>query len=179
MSGNQWSDDDDTDEDGYTEDSSGIAQLRKQYKAMMKEKREQEAELARLRNQSRTTSVTEILQSHDVNSKVAAKVAKLIPSDVDATDEAVTKWLEEYGDVFNVKGTTGEGGSAPEEKRPDTVYSEDDVAAHTKVASASHGARVDDTKVQALLGQVQSAKTREEFDALMAQHGVGSNMGGG
>lgn len=178
MSGNQWSDDSfETDEDGYdTEESGGIAQLRRQYKAMVKESKEKDAELVKLRTQSRTASVKELLRTKNVNPKLAA----LIPSDVEVTDEAIDKWLEEFGDVFNVKGSAPEGGGpASEGKQAEPAYSKDDVTALNKVAAASQGATVDMSKAQELIGQIQSAKTQEDFLALMEQHGVGRNTAGG
>ena len=179
MSGNQWPDDDfTTDEDGFnTEDSGGIAQLRRQYKAMLKENKDKDAEISKLRTQSRTATVKEILRTKQVNPKLAA----LIPPDVEVTEEAIEKWLEEFGDVFNVKGSApGEGGGpASAEGQAEPAYSKDDVTALNKVAAASAGATVDMSRAQELLGQIQSAKTQEEFLALMEQHGVGRNTAGG
>ena len=176
MSGNQWTDDAyDSDEDD-TEESGGINQLRKQYRAMQKEKKEMEAELTKLRNQSRTVSVGELLKAKNVNPKIAA----LVPSDVEVTENAIEAWLEQYGDVFNVKGSASDdGGPASVERQAEPAFSQNDVTALNKVAAASQGATVDESKLQALLGQVQSAKTKEEFDALMLQHGVGLNNAGG
>ena len=175
VSGNQWSDDSfESDEDDFTEESGGIAQLRKQYKAMQKEKKEMESELTKLRRQSRTASVGELLKAKDVN----PKIARLVPTDVEATEEGITAWLEEFGDVFNVKGSassTDGGGPAPADGQAEPAYTKDDVAALKKVASASQGATVDVSKQAELLRQVQTAKTHEEFLALMEQQGVGRN----
>lgn len=178
MSGNQWPDDDfSTDEDGFnTEDSGGVAQLRRQYKAMLKENKEKDAEIKKLQTQSRTATVKEILRAKNVNPKLAA----LIPADVEVTEDAISAWLEEFGDVFNVKGSAPEGGGpAQKEGQAEPAYSKDDVTALNKVAAASQGATVDTTKTQELIGQVQSAKTQEDFLSLMAQHGVGTNTAGG
>lgn len=177
MSGNQWSDDAfDSDEDD-TEESGGINQLRKHVRAMQKEKKEMEAELSKLRHQSRTSSVGELLKAKNVN----PKIAPLVPPDVEVTEEAISAWLEQYGDVFNVKGSASEqdGGPAPGKQQTGSALSPDDVSALNKVAAASQGATVDESKIQALIGQIQSVKTKEDFDALMLQHGVGTNTGGG
>ena len=179
MSGNQWSDDFETDEDDYTEETNGVAQLRKQYKAIQKANKDMEAELRKLRSQTRTASVAEILKAQNVN----PKVARLIPSDVEASEDGIRGWLEDFGDVFNVSGSApAEGdGSEVRQAKGDSApaYTADDVAALNKVANASQGATVDTSKIQALIGQVQSVKSHEEFLALMEQHGVGLNTMGG
>lgn len=81
---------------------------------------EQKKELTSLRPQVRLTSVREVLSDLKVN----PKVAKLIPSDVEVTKDAVSAWLDEYGDVLGIQkqeqaapqtGTTApvEGAAAP------------------------------------------------------------------
>jgi hypothetical protein len=81
---------------------------------------EQKKELTSLRPQVRLTSVREVLSDLKVN----PKVAKLIPSDVEVTKDAVSAWLDEYGDVLGIQkqeqtATTtetqvsGEGATAP------------------------------------------------------------------
>jgi hypothetical protein len=178
VSGNQWSDDSyESDEDDFTPNSEGIGQLRKAYRAVQKEKKEMETELVKLRRQTRSVSVGEILAAQNVN----PKVAHLVPADVEPTKEGITAWLEEYGDVFNVKGSASEqdGGPATEEKQAEPAYTSDDVAALRKVASGTQGGTVDATRQEELLRQVQTAATQEDFLKLMAQHGVGSNTAGG
>ena len=41
----------------------------------------------------------DVLTAKGINPKVAA----FVPQDLDASEEAVTNWLNEYGDVFGVK----------------------------------------------------------------------------
>lgn len=178
MSGNQQFDEFDTDDDDYTEEANGVASLRRQYKAIQKANKEMENELRKLRTQSRVSTVAELLKAQNVN----PKVARLIPSDVEATEDGIKEWLEDFGDIFNVSGsapTEGDGPGVREGKGDSPSYTADDVAALTKVANASQGATVDVSKIQALIGQVNGAKSQEEFLALMEQHGVGANHFGG
>jgi hypothetical protein len=62
---------------------------------------ERNEELKKLRPQVRLTSVRDVLSDLGV----PAKVAKLIPQDVEASKDAVSAWLDEYGDVLGIQKT--------------------------------------------------------------------------
>ncbi len=90
-------------------ETSTLKDLRKQREDAVNEAKALKAQLAALQNQVRTQTVAGVLKDKGV----PAKVAKLVPADVEATEEAVVKWLEEFGDVFGaaapaVTTTTGE-----------------------------------------------------------------------
>ncbi len=100
----QWDFEDD-DNSGQQQQGKG---LRAQLEAALKQNKELQAKLADAEKGLRREAVARV-----VNSKgLKAKVAKLIPSDVEPTDEGITKWLDEFGDVFgvdNMKETPPEG----------------------------------------------------------------------
>jgi len=98
-------DDDDFDEDFEPQDV--VKQLRKVNRTLEKRLKEIEAEAVTLKNQTRQRTVKDVLTAKGVNPKVAA----FIPQDIDITEEAVTNWLNEYGDVFGVKQESQEGES--------------------------------------------------------------------
>lgn len=75
-----------------------LRKLEKENKAL---KEANEKALAQLRQRT----VSDVLTAKGYK----AKVAKLIPADVEPTDEAVGKWLEEFADVFGVTPDAGEG----------------------------------------------------------------------
>lgn len=90
-------------------ETSTLKDLRKQREDAVNEAKALKAQLAALQSQVRTQTVAGVLKDKGV----PAKVAKLVPADVEATEEAVVKWLEEFGDVFGaaapaVTTTTGE-----------------------------------------------------------------------
>lgn len=96
---NFWDDDDEN-------DSNLVKRLRAEIKERDKTLSEKDAtlaerekELSNLRPQVRLTTVRDVLGDLKVN----PKVAKLIPSDVEPTKEAVSAWLGEYGDVLGIK----------------------------------------------------------------------------
>ena len=89
----------DYEDDDFDTDSSGndlVKQLRKQLKAKEKELSEKESALTNLSKTQRERAIKDALASRGVNSKIAA----FIPQDIDPTEESVSKWLEEYADVF-------------------------------------------------------------------------------
>jgi len=89
----------DYEDDDFDTDSSGndlVKQLRKQLKAKEKELSEKESALSNLSKTQRERAIKDALASRGVNSKIAA----FIPQDIDPTEESVSKWLEDYADVF-------------------------------------------------------------------------------
>ena len=89
----------DYEDDDFDTDSSGndlVKQLRKQLKAKEKELSEKESALTNLSKAQRERAIKDALASRGVNSKIAA----FIPQDIDPTEESVSKWLEDYADVF-------------------------------------------------------------------------------
>jgi hypothetical protein len=89
----------DYEDDDFDLDSSGndlVKQLRKQLKAKEKELSEKDSALNNLSKTQRERAIKDALASRGVNSKIAA----FIPQDIDPTEESVSKWLEDYADVF-------------------------------------------------------------------------------
>jgi hypothetical protein len=92
----------DYEDDDFDMDSSGndlVKQLRKQLKAKEKELSEKESALNNLSKTQRERAIKDALASRGVNSKIAA----FIPQDIDPTEESVSKWLEDYSDVFGIE----------------------------------------------------------------------------
>ena len=89
----------DYEDDDFDTDSSGndlVKQLRKQLKAKEKELSEKDSALNNLSKTQRERVIKDALASRGVNGKIAA----FIPQDIDPTEESVSKWLEDYADVF-------------------------------------------------------------------------------
>ena len=89
----------DYEDDDFDTDSSGndlVKQLRKATKQKDKELSELKAQFESLNKAQRERAIKDALASRGVNSKIAA----FIPQDIDPTEESVSKWLEDYADVF-------------------------------------------------------------------------------
>jgi predicted RNase H-like nuclease (RuvC/YqgF family) len=100
-----YDDDDFLDEDNEPQDV--VKQLRKVNRTLEKRMKELEAEANTLKSQTRQRTVKDVLTAKGINPKVAA----FIPQDIEITEEAVSNWLNEYGDVFGVKQESKEGES--------------------------------------------------------------------
>jgi len=89
------------DDDDFTEDSSNdlVKQLRKASKQKDKELQELRSQFDSLSKGQRERAIKDALAARGVNSKIAS----FIPQDIDPTEESVSKWLEEYADVFGIE----------------------------------------------------------------------------
>ena len=99
---NYWDDDDeddDTQSDFNVTDTDLVKKLRKALKAEQKRAKELESTLGELSKSQRERVLKDVLTSKGVN----MKVAQFIPSDLDASEEAIESWLEQNGDVFGVQ----------------------------------------------------------------------------
>ena len=89
------------DDDDFTEDSSNdlVKQLRKASKQKDKELQELRSQFETLSKGQRERAIKDALAARGVNGKIAA----FIPQDIDPTEESVSKWLEDYADVFGIE----------------------------------------------------------------------------
>jgi len=90
------------DEDDITTDDSSndlVKQLRRAAKQKDKELQELKAQFEGLNKAQRERAIKDALASRGVNSKIAS----FIPQDIDPTEESVSKWLEDYADVFGIE----------------------------------------------------------------------------
>lgn len=83
------------------ESNDVLGQLRKANKAKEKQLKEIQEELSNLRKEKRERTISEVLTARGVNPKISA----FIPQDIDLTEESLSSWLTEYGDVFGVSQT--------------------------------------------------------------------------
>jgi len=93
---NEYDFEDDTDE--YENGTDLLKKLRKQVSVLSKEIKERDELISQFQTYSHEASIGEILESYGLN----PKIAKFIPSDVEADEDAVAEWLNEYGDAFGI-----------------------------------------------------------------------------
>lgn len=97
-----WDDDDDNDfdiDEILNDNSDLVKQLRKQLRSKESELKKFESELSELRTAQRQNTIASVLSEKGVS----PKVAKFIPSDIDATPEAIDAWVNENADVFGIQ----------------------------------------------------------------------------
>ena len=93
----------DEDDDITTNDSSNdlVKQLRKASKQKDKELQELRSQFDNLSKGQRERAIKDVLATRGVNSKIAS----FIPQDIDPTEESLSKWLDDYADVFGFEST--------------------------------------------------------------------------
>ena len=97
MSNYDYEDDDDFDMNDSSNDL--VKQLRKASKQKDKELQELRSQFETLSKGQRERAIKDALAARGVNSKIAS----FIPQDIDPTEESVSKWLEDYADVFGIE----------------------------------------------------------------------------
>lgn len=76
--------------------------MEKELKQLRKDLAESQKAVTELTTKTRGQTLADILRSKSVNPKVSG----LIPASVEASEEAVTQWLEDYKDILPVTKTT-------------------------------------------------------------------------
>jgi exoribonuclease R len=151
--------DDDYDFEDEVQDSSGPANLRKALKKAEKDRAALQEQLAAVKNNLRERSVRDVLETKGVNSKIA----KFIPSDVEAPEQ-IAAWLDENADVF---------GFRTNEQSEPTELSQDAITEQRINTSASTG--ITPGRDEDLANRIASAQTKEELMSLMGIVGLGRN----
>jgi hypothetical protein len=141
--------DDDEDNDTTTD---VVGQLRKVNRTLEKRAKELEQELAGFKTQTRQRTVKDVLQAKGLNPKIAT----LIPQDIEPSDEALMKWIEDYGDVFGIQTPTEE---KPAEKSPE-------IKAQARINNIVATGTAPDIDEDAF-AKIASAKTKEDLDILL------------
>jgi hypothetical protein len=130
-----------------------VKQLRKVNRTLEKRLKELEQEATTLKTQTRQRTVKDVLSTKGINPKVAA----LIPQDIEPTEEAVSNWLNEWGDVFGVKTEEAATESAPVNPALQAQKRINDV-----VSSAQAPAYDED-----IAARIANAKSADELSAIM------------
>jgi hypothetical protein len=91
---NEYDIEDDSDYSG----TDLVKKLRKQVDNLSKQLKERDDQIAEFETYSHEASVGEILESFGLNPRIAT----FIPSEVEADEDAIAEWLNEYGDAFGI-----------------------------------------------------------------------------
>ena len=149
------------DDDDFTmEDSSNdlVKQLRKASKQKDKELNELKAQFESLNKSQRERAIKDALASRGVNSKIAS----FIPQDIDPTEESVSKWLEDYADVFGIE--TGQTQATPN-------VNPNDAAAYKRMTNSADSG-VSPEHNGDIMQKLMNANSREELDEVIRLSGL-------
>ena len=158
MSNFEYEDDEDDFTTPVANDSNDLVkQLRKATKQKDKELAELRAQFEGVSKAQRERSIKDVLEARGVNSKIA----KFIPSDVDSTEESLSKWLDDNGDVF--------GFTATESNQP--VVDPAQAAAYKKMNNVTDQGLTPDASDD-IMRRLMSANSKEELDDIIRQSGL-------
>ena len=148
------------DDDFEQEDTSNdlVKQLRKATKAKDKELAELKAQYESLAKANRERAIKDALASRGVNSKIAA----FIPQDIDPTEESVSKWLEDYADVFGVETQANQAKPNVDPKQ---------AAAYQRMTNAVEQGVTPEFQAQ-IHQKLMNAGSREELDEIIRASGL-------
>lgn len=149
----------DDDEDTTTVDTSNdlVKQLRKANKQKEKELAELKSQFENLSKAQRDRAIKDVLEARGVNKKISA----FIPSDIDPTEESLSKWLDDYGDVFGLQ--------AAETSKPAVDPAQ--AAAYKKMNNAVEQGLTPDS-ADDIMRKLMSANSREELDEVIRNSGL-------
>lgn len=170
----QWEpDDDDNDSDDSSQEpqSRSGKDIRAQLEKTLRENAKLKAENQKLVTEVRQNAIATVLAAKGVKSKVA----KLMPPNVEPTEEAVTKWLEEFGDVFAAPKVEGD---TPDVVDDTSDTDNADLAAQMgKLSEATSSAKPPAKEADLLAKMNATDMTREKLLELIGQHGGGYGVG--
>ena len=148
------------DDDFEQEDTSNdlVKQLRKATKAKDKELAELKSQYENLAKANRERAIKDALASRGVNSKIAA----FIPQDIDPTEESVSKWLEDYADVFGVE-------TQQTQTKPNVDPKQ--AAAYQRMTNAVEQGMTPEYQAE-VHRKLLNANSREELDEIIRQSGL-------
>jgi hypothetical protein len=149
------------DDDDFTFDDSSndlVKQLRKASKQKDKELNELKAQFESLNKAQRERAIKDALASRGVNSKIAS----FIPQDIDPTEESVSKWLEDYADVFGIE--TGQTQATPN-------VNPNDAAAYKRMTNSADSG-VSPEHNGDIMQKLMNANSKEELDEVIRMSGL-------
>ena len=148
------------DDDDFDTESSGndlVKQLRKAAKQKDKEIAELRSQFDGLNKAQRERSIKDALERRGVNQKIAS----FIPQDIDPTEESVSKWLEDYADVFGFELSQAQT----------TNVDPANAAAYKRMTNTAEQGMTPDRGAD-VMSRLMNANTKEELDEIIRQSGI-------
>jgi hypothetical protein len=150
----------DYDDDDFETTDGGdlVKQLRKATKQKDKELAELKAQYENLSKAQRERAIKDALASRGVNSKIAS----FIPQDIDPTEESVSKWLEDYADVFGVEVQSNQA-------TPNIDPAQ--AKAYQRMTNAVEAGNTPELQAD-VMRRLMNANSKEELDEVIRQSGL-------
>ena len=135
-----------------------VKQLRKATKQKDKELAELKAQYESLAKSNRERAIKDALASRGVNTKIAS----FIPQDIDPTEESVSKWLEDYSDVFGFQQAETQATPNVDPKQ---------AAAYQRMTNAVEAGATPEFQAD-IHRRLMNANSKEELDEIIRQSGL-------
>jgi len=150
---NYWEDEeeDDTPTGVFESDTDLVKKLRKALKAEQRKNKDLETSYGELTKAQKDRILKDVLASKGVNQKIA----QFIPSDIEASEDAITAWLDNNGDVF---------GYTPTEK---PAVNQQDITSMKKMDSVLTNAETPAASDD-LINRIAGATTEEEIYSILS-----------
>lgn len=150
---NYWEEeeDEDTPTGEFQSDSALVKQLRKQLKAEQRRLKDLETSYGELTKSQKERILKDVLSSKGVNQKIA----QFIPSDIEASEDAISAWLDANGDVFGYTPT------------PKPAVNQQDIASMQKMDAVLTGAETPATSDD-LQNRIANASSEEEILSILS-----------
>jgi hypothetical protein len=151
---NYWEDEDEDDTTtmgAFESDTDLVKKLRKALKAEQRKNKELETSYGELTKSQKERILKDVLTSKGVNQKIA----QFIPSDIEASEDAISAWLDNNGDVF---------GYTPTEK---PAVNQDDINSLRKMDAVLTGAETSASSDD-LMNRIAGASSEEEILSILS-----------
>jgi len=158
MSNYDYEDDefDTTEDTSVSTNNDLVKQLRKANKAKEKELAELQAKMGDLSKAQRERAIKDVLEARGVNKKIAS----FIPSDLDPTEESLSKWLDDNSDVFGLSTESNQDNVDPAQ-----------AAAYKKMNQAVNNGITADSNDD-IMKKLLNAETPEQLAEVMRSSGL-------
>ena len=158
MSNNDYEDDDfDFEDSSSNQNNDLVKQLRKAAKQKDRELQELRAQFEGVSKAQRERAIKDVLEARGVNKKISA----FIPQDIDPTEESLSKWLDDYGDVFGIQS----------QESNQNAVDPAQAAAYKKMNNAVESGLTPDSGDD-VLRKLMSANSKEELDEVIRNSGL-------
>ena len=150
---NYWADEEEDEEttNVYESDTDLVKKLRKALKVEQRKNKELETSYSELTKAQKERILKDVLASKGVS----PKIAQFIPADIEASEDAISAWLDNNGDVF---------GYTPSEK---SKVNQEDISSMKKMDAVLTGA---ETPISSddMLNRIANAESEEEVISILS-----------
>jgi hypothetical protein len=150
---NYWADEDEDEEtvNVYESDTDLVKKLRKALKVEQRKNKELETSYSEITKTQKERILKDVLASKGVS----PKIAQFIPTDIEASEDAISAWLDNNGDVF---------GYTPSEKQK---VNQEDISSMKKMDAVLTGA---ETPISSddIQNRIANAQSEDEIISILS-----------